>query len=31
MASCLDFAKEMTALLHIGTQLGVSVIITSKF
>jgi hypothetical protein len=31
MTSCLDFAKEMTALQHVGSQLGVSVIITPKF
>ena len=31
MASCLDFAEEMTALQHVGNQLGVSVIITPKF
>jgi hypothetical protein len=31
MATCLDFAKEMTALQHVGSQLGVSVIITPKF
>ena len=31
MASCLDFAEEMTALQHVGSQLGVSVIITPKF
>ena len=31
MASCLDFAEEMTALQHVGKQLGVSVIITPKF
>jgi hypothetical protein len=31
MASCLDFAQEMTALEHVGSELGVSVIITPKF
>ncbi|KAI2499926.1 hypothetical protein MHU86_14547 [Fragilaria crotonensis] len=31
MASCLDFAEEMTALQHVGKELGVSVIITPKF
>ena len=31
MASCLDFAEEMTALQHVGNELGVSVIITPKF
>jgi hypothetical protein len=31
MASCLDFAEEMTALQHVGNQLGVSVKITPKF
>jgi hypothetical protein len=31
MASCLDFAEEMTALQHVGSELGVSVIITPKF
>ncbi len=31
MATCLDFAEEMTALHHVGSQLGVSVIITPKF
>ena len=31
MASCLDFAEEMTALQHVGHELGVSVIITPKF
>ena len=31
MASCLDFAEEMTALQHVGRELGVSVIITPKF
>jgi hypothetical protein len=31
MASCLDFAEEMTALQHVGSKLGVSVIITPKF
>ena len=31
MASCLDFAEELTALQHVGSQLGVSVIITPKF
>jgi hypothetical protein len=31
MASCLDFAKAMTALQHVGSELGVSVIITPKF
>jgi hypothetical protein len=30
MASCLDFAEEMTALQHVGSELGVSVIITPK-
>jgi hypothetical protein len=28
MASCLGFAEEMTALQHVGSQLGISVIIT---
>jgi hypothetical protein len=31
MASCLNFAEELTALQHVGQQLGVSVIITPKF
>ncbi|KAI2496293.1 hypothetical protein MHU86_18205 [Fragilaria crotonensis] len=31
MASCLDFAEEMTALQHVGNELGVSVIISPKF
>ena len=31
MASCLDFAEEMTALQHVGNELGVSVINTPKF
>jgi hypothetical protein len=31
MVSCLNFAKEMTALQHVGNQLGVSVMITPKF
>jgi hypothetical protein len=31
MASCLDFAEEMTALQHVGSELGVLVIITPKF
>jgi hypothetical protein len=31
MASCLDFAEEMTALQHVGHKLGVLVIITPKF
>jgi hypothetical protein len=31
MTSCLDFAEEMTALQHVGSQLGVSVIFTPKF
>ena len=31
MASCLDFAEEMTALQHVGHMLGVSVLITPKF
>jgi hypothetical protein len=31
MASCLDFAEEMTALQHVGHELGVSVLITPKF
>jgi hypothetical protein len=31
MASCLDFAEEMTALQHVGHALGVSVVITPKF
>ncbi len=31
MALCLNFAKEMTALQHVGHQLGVSVLITPKF
>jgi hypothetical protein len=31
MASCLDFAEEMTALQHVGKELGVSVIISPKF
>ena len=31
MASCLDFAQELTALQHVGSELGVSVIITPKF
>lgn len=31
MASCLDFAEEMTALQHVGNELGASVIISPKF
>ncbi len=31
MASCLDFAGEETALQHVGSQLGVSVITSPKF
>ena len=31
MASCLDFAKELTALQHVGKELGVLVIISPKF
>ncbi|KAI2498015.1 hypothetical protein MHU86_16452 [Fragilaria crotonensis] len=31
MASCLDFAEELTALQYVGQELGVSVIITPKF
>jgi len=31
MAGCLDFAEELTALQHVGSQLGVNVIITPKF
>jgi hypothetical protein len=31
MASCLDFAQEMTVLQHVGSKLGVSLIITPKF
>lgn len=31
MASCLDFAGELTALQHVGKALGVSVVITPKF
>ena len=31
MASCLDFAEEMTALQHVGKDLGVSVIISPMF
>jgi hypothetical protein len=31
MASCLDFAEELTALQHVGNELGVSVLITPKF
>jgi hypothetical protein len=31
MASCLDFAEELTALQHVGKELGVEVIITPKF
>jgi hypothetical protein len=31
MASCLDFAEEVTALQHVGNELGVSVLITPKF
>ena len=31
MASCLDFAEEMTALQHVGSKLGVSVIIHRSF
>lgn len=31
MASCLDFAEEMTALQHVGKELGVLVIISPKF
>jgi hypothetical protein len=31
IASCLDFAEEMTALQHVRNELGVSVIITPKF
>ena len=30
MASCLDFAEELTALQHVGKKLGVSVIISPK-
>ncbi|KAI2493326.1 hypothetical protein MHU86_14262 [Fragilaria crotonensis] len=30
MASCLDFAEEMTALQHVGHALGVSVLITQS-
>jgi hypothetical protein len=30
MASCLDFAQEMTALEHVGSELGVSDIIIPK-
>jgi hypothetical protein len=30
MASCLDFAEEMTAIQHVGSELGVSVVITPK-
>ena len=31
MASCLDSAEEVTALQHVGNELGVSVIILLKF
>jgi hypothetical protein len=31
MASCLDFAKERTALQHVGDELGAAVIIMPKF
>jgi hypothetical protein len=31
MASCLDFAEELTALQHVGKELGVEVIIMPKF
>ena len=31
MARCLDFAEELTALQHVGKELGVSVIISPKF
>jgi hypothetical protein len=31
MASCLEIAEEMTALQHVGKELGVSVIISPKF
>ncbi len=31
MASCLDFAEEMTAFQHLGKELGASVIISLKF
>jgi hypothetical protein len=31
MACCLDFAKEMTALQHVGDEVDVSVFITPKF
>ena len=31
MASCLDFAKEMTALQHVDSELRVSVLVTRKF
>jgi hypothetical protein len=31
MADCRDFAKEMSALQHVGSQLGVSVISSPKF
>ncbi|KAI2488984.1 hypothetical protein MHU86_25613 [Fragilaria crotonensis] len=31
MASCLDFAEEVTALQHVGNELGVRVIISPKF
>ena len=31
MASCLDFAEEMTALQHVGNELGIAVIISPKF
>ena len=31
MASCLDFAEELTALEHVGKELGVSVVISPKF
>ena len=31
MASCLDFTEEVTALQHVGNELGVSVLITPKF
>jgi hypothetical protein len=31
MASCLDFAEELTAIQHVGKEYGVSVIITSTF
>jgi hypothetical protein len=31
MATCQDFARELTALQHVGQVLGVSVLVTPKF